>query len=572
MKVTCPVIASALVLLALAACAAPAAPAQDPTSAAAAPRGTRTLVMGIANEPEVLTAATGISGSIASPIRLFNAGVALKDERGTARPYLAEALPQLDTESWKVFPGGRMETIYRLRPNLTWHDGAPLSAEEFVFAWRILSTPAFGVAGRPPHSQMEEVLAPDVRTVVIRWRRPFPDAATLMTGGDFDFTPLPHHLLDGVFHEDRPESFAIHPYWTRDYIGLGPFRLHRWEPGVSIEGAAFEGHALGRPRIGRIRIISIRDSNTAVSNLLAGEVHVTDETVLTFSQGTFLRREWGARDAGSVLFAPNLLSYAGVQVRPEVANPRALLDVRVRRAAAYAVDKQGLNDGLFEGEGLVADSLIAPQFDYYPMVEHAITRYPYDPRRTEQLITEAGFMRGPDGIFTHPTDGRFAAELRYSDRGGEYATGAPIILQGWQQAGLDAYIFAYPATFQRDGQYRSGYPGFDFTGGGIDESNILHSLSGGFVPRPETRWTGQNRGGWSNAAYDRLISAYDTELAAAERTRQVVEMTRIVSEQVPWIPLYFNLRVIAHLSAVSGPRFGSPGATRFHNVHEWEFR
>src|SRR5688572_4007970 len=63
--------------------------------------------------------------------RLFNASLALMDSSGEIRPYLAETLPQLNTDSWRVNPDGTMVTTYRLRPNLTWHDGHALSADDF---------------------------------------------------------------------------------------------------------------------------------------------------------------------------------------------------------------------------------------------------------------------------------------------------------------------------------------------------------------------------------------------------------------------------------------------------------
>ena len=63
-----------------------------------------------------------------SPYRALNAGLAINDERELPHPYLAEALPELNSDTWRVFPDGRMETAYRLRPNLTWHDGRPLTA------------------------------------------------------------------------------------------------------------------------------------------------------------------------------------------------------------------------------------------------------------------------------------------------------------------------------------------------------------------------------------------------------------------------------------------------------------
>src|SRR5436305_14754861 len=101
------------------------------------------------------------------------------DERETPHPYLVEALPQLNTGSWKVFPDGRMETTHRLRPNLTWHDGAALTADDFVFGWQVYSAPELGAAGSVPQNQIEEVAAPDPSTVLIKWQRPYPDAAQM---------------------------------------------------------------------------------------------------------------------------------------------------------------------------------------------------------------------------------------------------------------------------------------------------------------------------------------------------------------------------------------------------------
>jgi len=69
--------------------------------------------------------------------RLFNAYLSLFDVSGKPRPYLAESLPELNTSTWQIFPDGRMETAYRLRPGLTWHDGAPLSSDDFGFAYRV---------------------------------------------------------------------------------------------------------------------------------------------------------------------------------------------------------------------------------------------------------------------------------------------------------------------------------------------------------------------------------------------------------------------------------------------------
>ena len=75
-------------------------------------------------------------------------------------------LPELGTNSWQVFPDGTMETTYQLRPNLTWHDGAPLTAEDFVLAWQVYLHPALGNFETKPENLMESVVAADPRDLV----------------------------------------------------------------------------------------------------------------------------------------------------------------------------------------------------------------------------------------------------------------------------------------------------------------------------------------------------------------------------------------------------------------------
>src|SRR2546423_37136 len=137
------------------------------------PRQPKTLVFITRQEPDDMTTG-GVAGTHdGTAIRLFNASLTMLDDRQAPFPYLAEALPQLNTESWRVFPDGKMETVYRLRPNLTWHDGAPFTAEDIVFTWRVRTDPALGKSAVEPQNLMEEVVAQDPRTAVIRWKQPY---------------------------------------------------------------------------------------------------------------------------------------------------------------------------------------------------------------------------------------------------------------------------------------------------------------------------------------------------------------------------------------------------------------
>lgn len=266
-----------------------------------------------------------------------------------------------------------METIYRLRPNLLWHDGGSLTADDFVFAWEVYATRAFGRAGSEPINMMEEVTAPDPRTVLIHWRGAYPEAgvleAVVSTGVPVlgpTFTPLPRHIL-GRIYQDEQETFLAQPYWTVEFAGAGPYRLDRWESGAFIEAVAFDQHALGRPKVDRVRLRWSTDANTVLANLLSGEAHLPVDGSLGITQGLVLQREWAARNMGTVRFIPQNWARLIFQFRPEYASPRAILDERVRKAFAHTIDKGAVNESLLEGVGIPSDSMFYPTFRYSPV-------------------------------------------------------------------------------------------------------------------------------------------------------------------------------------------------------------
>ncbi len=569
----------AVTLLALAACA-PSATPRATTGAApseqsqASPSG-RTLVMiarsempSLASKPlQSLGLATG------SGVRFFNAGLSLKDARGEALPYLADSLPQLNSESWQVSPDGRMETRYHLRPNLVWHDGTPFSTEDFVFSWRLYSTPELGQSASQPISLMEDITAPDPRTLIIRWRGLYADAGVLEASGVSNpppFPPLPRHILEEPLRQGNWDTFVALPFWNVDFVGMGPFRLDRWESGSFLEAAAFPGHALGRPKIERIRLLFIPDFNTTLANMLAGEAQVSGDDSLSFQQALLLRREWSARNAGTVLLYPQYWRWTIIQQRPDLANPRALIDARVRRALAHAVDKSALNEALFEGEGIFAETAVPPSAPSFTQIDQAAIKHPYDLRRSEQLMGEAGFSRGPDGVWTSANGGRLAAELTVFTSP-QNETEMSLMADGWRKAGFDIKETVWPAVLSRDAQLRGTHPGLSNTGGPSGEATIAQHNSAE-LPRPDNRWTGANRGGWSNPEFDGLAGTFNATLDRSERARLLAQMVRILTEDVGVISLYFNLNVTAFGSSLRGPSIAVPESDIAWNVHEWELR
>ncbi len=536
------------------------------------PRSTARWAGGSRNEPPTL--ASKPLRFVAAPrgigVALFNGMLDYLDQKGIAQPYLAEALPELNTDTWKVLPDGRMETTYKLKPNLFWHDGTPATAADAVFAFQVYRTPDFGLANTEPNVHMEDVAAVDDRTLLIRWKNPYPQAFALKE----DFEPLPRHILEQPFQSLDAESFTNLPYWTREFVGLGPYKLDRWEPGAFYEAVAFDRFVFGKPKIERVQIRFMNDPNTVLSNILAGEVHASVDFAARYEQGATLVREWAnkpERERGTLIASPSLFWKTSFQFRPEVVNTRYALDPRVRRALVHGFDKQGINEALMGGLSVITDTVVSPKAEYYPQVERVLTKRPFDIRLLQQGLEEIGFTRGSDGFYVAPDGSPFTPDLRCTADPTQEAENA-IIVDTLRRAGVNAQSYIIPSALQSDGQARSLFPTMASNGGSGGETD-LRDFRTASSATPDNRYSGRNRGAWSDLEYDRVWAAFNQTLDRPERIKQIVELERIINAEVPIIPHYFTPQVMPHVAALKGPiarELPDSGIESF-NIWQWEW-
>lgn len=526
----------------------------------------RTLVIAMRVEPTTLTGANpGSGGSLdpRAPRQIFHAVLSRPDEKGAPQLQLAEAFPVLGTDNWKVFPDGRMETTWRLRPNLTWHDGGPLVADDFVVSKQF--SQAVALPGRESLAGVEEVIAPDPRTVIIRYKSPDVEA------GESGMEPLPRHILGRPLEqlketgEARDALFGL-PYFTTEFVGLGPYRLVGWEPGAFITGVAFPDYVNGKPRIGRIQLVSISDENAALANILSGTVHYATDFSVAFEQASVLRQQWAAKgESGSILLSTAKTVYGQPQARPDYANP-ALLDVRFRQGLAHAIDKEAIVDAVLGGEPGMADTLMAKEHEHYPELNRVLTKYPLDPRRTEQLMAEVGFTKDEQGLYGL---GGSRLNLEVQVQSG-YVKEGLVLADGWKRAGVETPLRTLSAAEQRDGQIGSIYPGINITQFGI-KPDTLSYFSSALASSPATQWLGRNRGGYFNPEIDRLYDVFTTSLDRNERNQASVQGLKILSDQAAYFPLYYGYEIVVHIGNLVGPR-GAEVSSTMWNVEEWYWR
>jgi len=268
--------------------------------------------------------------------------------------------------------------IYHLRPGIAFSDGVPLTSADVKFTWQQIMNPANNLPYRYPYDQVQRIDTPGPRTVVVHLKAPFaPFVSYFMRDGNVGGI-LPKHLLDRYPDLNRV-SFNAHP------IGSGPFVVKQWVPGSLLELAANPHYWRGPPKLRSIEYRIIPNQNTLLTALRSHELDFYYSAPEV--QYATLKALAGFR----VTVTPNM-TFEHVTFN---AGHPPFDDVRVRQAAAYAIDWKKLADDVYLGldtPGMADESPLSWAFN------NDVRPYPHDVARANALLAAAGWRRGPDGV------------------------------------------------------------------------------------------------------------------------------------------------------------------------------
>jgi peptide/nickel transport system substrate-binding protein len=497
---------------------------------------------------------------------MVNAPLTIRDPRGVAQPRLAADLPSRENGSWTVEPDGTMRTTWKIRPNAVWHDGQPVTARDFEFAFRVALDDRIPIDNRRPEQFMDRIEALDDKTFVIHWKQVYPWANEL---GGSQLEPLPHHIMGSVYESSSAEAFMADPFWSSsDYIGVGPYRLVRWDAGTQLVFQAFDQYVLGRPKINEVTFRLIPDPNTVVANLLAGETQVAVNIALGQQAGATVRDQWKTSGEGTVLAVPTRFRFVDIQMKPGDLGQPALLDARVRRALTHGLDRESLAEIATAGMADVTEVFLAPTDQLYESANRAVARYPYDVNRALALLQEAGWTKQGDAL-VNASGQPFGLDI-FSSEGPDNETEQAIIAADYRKLGMQVTETVYPRSRARDREFRSKFPGLNPTALTIEVPETLVFGLSDTCPRPP-RYAGSNRGCWTNPEFDRLYQVASTSLDRAERGNAIVQALKIVTEDAGKIPLSYRADALAFRKGLVGPGARWPGQGDVWNIHEWRW-
>jgi peptide/nickel transport system substrate-binding protein len=551
-------------LLIVSACSAPARAPRDQAGSAAQPTGPHgTLRIAWATEPENLHSKLAAGSGLNEFFWIFNSFLTYYDFAGDAHPMLARDIPRQENGDWVVNADGTMATTYRLR-EARWHDGVPITAQDYVFGFEVYVDPDMPIRDRVPETLMSAVEAPDDQTLVVRWKQPY-IAANLLTFQQLP--PLARHIAEQKFRTQKA-TLVFSDDWTTEYVGNGPFRLERWIPGSLMVARANPDWVLGAPKLDTVEIRFIADTRTELANVLAGEVDVVNSPGVRAPEAVIARDQWAGQQDGYIRTWTRQPRYLAFQFRDVPNWQRAVTDLRVRQALMHATDREGLAQILSSGLGKATEAFVIPNDPVAPEVDRVVTHYPYDPSRASALLADAGWRRSGASPVTNAAGQTLDMEIWTTpDGGGEQE--AAILVDNWKSVGINGSIYLIPAPRQRDLEHRVSFPAVNTTARSATLDNFVFTSA--HVPTAEARWQGANRGSFQDPEVDRLYNLALTTLADRERNQHVVALHKRMSEVLGVGMLFFHAEVLIARNRVRGPvgEVAEKSGMSW-NIFEWE--
>jgi peptide/nickel transport system substrate-binding protein len=294
-------------------------------------------------------------------------------------PSLASEVPT--TTNGGISKDG-LTITYKLRSGVKWQDGVPFTSKDVKFSWQAMMNTNNNVNSRVGYDDVTSVDTPNATTVVFHLKKKFaPFVGTVFSESDGPVCIIPEHLL-AKFPDLNRVAFNQMP------IGTGPFKVVKWARADRIEFVANPNYFKGVPKLKTVAVRFIPDENTEINSLRTHDIDWMFEP----SPNLYLILK-DIEKSGDIIIHFN--------DTPQVLNllmntsHKPLDDLRVRRAIAYAIDKQALVDKFTGGSAHIGGSDQAPFSWAY---EPNIMRYPPDVAKAKALLLEAGYTPGPDGM------------------------------------------------------------------------------------------------------------------------------------------------------------------------------
>jgi peptide/nickel transport system substrate-binding protein len=508
------------------------------------------VVEGSTSDPTIFTPGFITDTASNIPSNMMYEDLLNQRQDGTLTPGVAKSVPKVESDG--------LTYRFELRQDVMWSDGKPLTSDDALFSYNLQSpgSPynyrAINTRNWPDlEKYVASVTAPDKYSLVVKTKVPYGPFLT-----NYTLYPLPKHVMEQAAISN-PADFKKADFNTNPQVVSGVFLFDRWDKGSQVTLKANPKYYLGRPNLDQYVIRTVSDSTAIVNQLKTGELDV----------GTVLQSLWDdlgtATNVKRIAFTSAGWYYFGYNMDPTNAKRPVSGKIfgdpatgrQVRQALYYAVDRQRMVDAVLFKQGVVATS-VEPRTSW-ALTDQGVAKYPHDPKKAAQLLDDAGWKMGSDGV--RVKDGvRFNVELVVQSGAVALAQTMQIIAEQWRQVGVATTqrTISFPEFVNLDNSRD-----FDVMVGSIvsgvdpDLSQIYHSRIIGH---------GLNAMGYRSTRVDDLLDQAVASVDQAKRKQLYVQVQQALMEDVP-SPILVWPRSLYGVSArvqnyALGPfnRFGRP--------------
>ena len=421
-------------------------------------------------------------------------------------------------ESWDL--RNPLTYVFHLRPGVHFHDGRPVTSADVKATFDYILNPANHSPKRGAFRMVTSIEAPDPATVIFHLNAPFASFTTSLV-----------RPAVGIVPRDAGAEFSRHP------IGSGPFRFvsQSQDDEVVLERnpdyfRSPRDDSGGAARFSRVRFRVVPDAIVRALELRKGSADIEmsslnpDITPVLAKQPTLAVTERPGTN----------LAYLGFNLEDPTLARR-----EVRQALAYATDREALIRYLLHNQARVASGILPPNHWAY---EPNVTQYALDLPRAEKLLDAAGFPRQAQGIRLHLL-------LKTSTEEQARLIGAALQEQ-WRPAGVELELRPLEiATLFSDvakGNFQLTY--LRWVGANNDPDFFEFAFSSKRFP-PD----GANRGHYRNPRIDALTDLIRTEMDREKRKALCSEVQKILTDDLPYLPMWFADVVSVHRRTLGDP-------------------
>ena len=325
--------------------------------------------------------------------RIFYEPLAVWDNEGNLIPILAAEIP---TRANGGLAADGKSVVWKLKKDVTWHDGKPFTADDCLFTWEFARDPASAAitAGVYKDIKVDKV---DSHTIRVTFTKPTPFWAAAFVAAEGMI--IPKHVFgpySGAKSREAPANLKP--------VGTGPYKFSDFKPGDIVRGEINQNyHMPNRPYFDAIEMKGGGDATSAARAVLqtgeydyAWNLQVEDEVMKRMEAGG--KGKVHVIDSGDIEFIQLNPTDPYTEVDGERGSIKskhfAFTEAAVREAMSLLADRKGIQDFIYGRTGVATSNFM----NNPPRFRSPNTKWEFNIDKANQILDGAGWKRGADGV------------------------------------------------------------------------------------------------------------------------------------------------------------------------------